>query len=141
MRKLICIPALIFSIACFGQTRLIAHRSHSGSDATFRMAIEHNLFDSDNSNFGIVAIYVSQIDSVVLKGNDKIIILRKTYYKNYSQNKPVFLRDTVTKAANANLFAAASNDELKAELRKTYKTALMDSTLFIGFRKQFKQKK
>jgi len=142
MKKLIGIIACLFSITCFGQTKLISHRSHSGSNASFRTAVEHNLFDIGNSNFGLVEYYVDKIDTVIMKAGDKIIILRKQYrVVNGTARPATFTSDTLTKANAADFFSANNMDNLKAEIHKTYKNAVVDSTTrFIGFDKKFRQK-
>jgi len=145
MKTLIFISACFFSFACFGQTKLISYRSHSGSDANFRNAVEHNLFDIGASNFGLSVERVNKIDSVIMKGNNKIIVLRKTYDMiigmRSQPQRVIYTRDTLTKANAADVFTANNMDDLKSGIRKVYTTAKLDSTLFIGFDKKFKQKK
>jgi len=146
MKALIFVMACLCSVACFGQTKLISHRSHSGSDATFRTAVEHDLFDSNASNFGYYVAHVVTVDSVILKDNNKIIVLRKTYDvvgggPRTPHTNTTYLRDELTKANAADCFMANSADSLKAKLHKLYTTAKLDSAIFIGFDKKFKQKK
>jgi len=106
------------------------------------MAIEHHLFDIGHSNFGIVTIPERKIDSVILAGDNKIIVLGKV---NSMYNGKVFstyfTRDTLTKINAGSFFKANSIDSLKSEIRKMYHTAKSDSTIFIGFDRKFKQKK
>ena len=149
MKTLIFIAACLLSVTCFGQTKLISFRSHSGSNANFRKAVEHNLFDIGNSNFGTRTVQIDKIDTIILKANNKIIILRKTYTitipVDYTPRDIGYFRDTLTKAAFADFFLANNVDSLKTKIRamywKKYKFAKLDSTLFIGFDKKFKQKK
>ena len=142
MKTLTCILVCLFSVTCFGQTKLVSHRSHSGSDANFRTAIEKDLFDIGNSNFGLVVKYTDKIDTVILKGKNQIIVVKKRYrIINGKPDKTISARDTLTKANAADFFKANSMDGLKAEIHKMYKTAKLDSILFIGFNKKFKQKK
>jgi hypothetical protein len=147
MKTLIFIAACLFSMACFGQTKLISFRSHSGNDANFRNAVEHNLFDIGDSNFGTFTQRVDKADSIVLKGNNKIIVLRKEYTIIKPGNRISdigYFRDTLTKVSYAIFFQANNIDSLKTELRqmyrKRYKFVQLDSTVFIGFNKKFKQK-
>jgi hypothetical protein len=145
MKTLICIAACLFSVTCFGQTKLVSYRSHSGNNANFRTAVENNLFDIGNSNIGLSVEHVDKVDSVIFKSNDKIIVLRKTYDivvgMGRGPAKITYVRDVLTKATAADFFKANSIDSLKAEIHKMYKTTKTDSTLFIGFDKKFKQKK
>jgi len=137
-------------MACFGQTKLISHRSHSGTDADFRTAVEGNLFDIGNSNFGLRTEHIDKIDTVILKSNNKIIVLRKEYNIIRSGGKRfynvVYSSDTLTKASNADFFLANSIDSLKTKIsemyiRNKYKLVKVDSAVFIGFDKKFRQKK
>lgn len=143
MKTIICAAICFFSVNCFGQTKLISHRSHSGDDATFRVAVEHDLFDIGNSNFGLRTEWVQKIDTVIFRSPTKIVVVWTKYTttnlgpKHYNQTHKAQI---LTKAEAAPVFKAQSSDSLKAELRKMYKTYKMDSTLFIGFDKQFKKK-
>src|SRR5689334_1551136 len=142
MKILICFAICLFSITCPAQTKLISHRSHSGSNAHFHTAVEHNLFDIGHSNFGIVTVFIHKIDSVVLQAGNKIIILRKTYIlRNGETHNVEFTRDTLTKVNAAMLLKANNTDSLKAGLRRIYDRAVVDSTIFIGFDKKLGQKK
>jgi len=142
MKTLTCILVCLFSVTCFGQTKLISHRSHSGSNANFRPAIENDLFDIGNSNFGLAISYIDKIDTVILKGKNQMIVVRKRYRViNGKIGKTISARDTLTKANAADFFKANSIDSLKAEIHKMYKTAKLDSIFFVGFNKKFKQKK
>lgn len=142
MKTLLSIAVCFLCLSCLGQTKLIAHRSHSGSNASFRTAIEGDMFDIGRSNFGIVGTYVEKIDTVALIRGNKIVVYRKTYnVYNGKQSKAYALRDTLTKANAAEFFTANSADSLKAVMHKKYKTSKTDNTLFIGFNKLFKQNK
>jgi len=143
MKTLSFIVFCLFSAACLGQTKLVAYRSHSGSDANLRTAIDHEMFDMPNSNLGIApGTYITKIDSVILVGHDQMTVVRNTYYTYQGKTKRAYtMRDTVTKAAYAEMFSASNADELKAVLSKKYKTFKTDSTRFIGFSKKFSQKK
>jgi hypothetical protein len=141
MKTLICIAACFFSVTCFGQTKLISFRSHSGSNANFHNAVELSLFDIGNSNFGIVVRTVDKIDSVILITDNKIVVQRKIYTMvQYRVQKIVTLRDTIKKANAANFFKANNTDSLRSEIHKTYKAYILDSIRFVGFDKKFKQK-
>ena len=141
MKTLTFIVACFFSITCFGQTKLISFRSHSGTNANFRTAVEHNMFDIGNSNFGLAISYIDKIDTVILKAN-KVIVMRKRYRLIQGRiNKTTFIKDTLTKTKEAVFFAINNVDSLRADVQKKYPNAKLDSTQFIGFDKQFKQTK
>lgn len=138
MKTVICIVACLFSATVFGQTKLISFRSHSGNNAHFRTAVEHNLFDIGKSNFGIVI--TEKIDTVIMASNDRIIVLRKKY-PGASNKAYRFSRDTLTKANASGIFEANSIESLKAAIQEKYMTAGLDNVRFIGFNKKYKKSK
>jgi len=143
MKTLICIAACLFSFACLGQTKLISFRSHSGNNANFRATVEHNLFDIGNSNFGTSTQTIDKIDTVLLQTKNTIIVMRKRYDFVRPMNKEYnakYYRDTLTRTKAMDVFKADNTDSLKVKIRKMYKFAKLDSVLFIGFDKRFKQK-
>lgn len=127
MKIMIFLTTCLFSIAGYTQTKLISFRSHSGSNAHFRTAVEKDLFDIGKSNFGIVE--VEKIDSVVMKSNNRIIVSRKFYGSGRG-----YKSDTLTNANAKEFFEATSMHELQLALRLKYKKANVDNTHFIGFR-------
>ena len=142
MKTLLCISACLFSFACFGQTKLISFRSHSENNANFRTAVEYNLFDIGNSNFGTSTQTINKIDTVLLQGKNTIIVLRKSYDIVIPLNKvsnTKYHRDTLTRTKAADFFEANNIDSLKVKIRKMYRFAKLDSALFIGFDKKFKR--
>jgi hypothetical protein len=142
MKTLLYLACGVFSINCFGQTKIIAFKSHSGNEANFRTAIEHDFFDVNISNFGNPTIYVRKVDSVILEPHNKLIIKRGLYEKDYrgmvDKRATVFYRDTLFKANEQPLFAAIKSfDSLKAVLLKKYKGYKIDTnTVFVGFDKK-----
>jgi len=132
MKIAICIAACLFSMAGYAQTKLISFRSHSGSNAHFRTAVEKDLFDIGYSNFGIVEREV--IDSVVKESKNSIIVSRKFYG---SAKRPKW--DTLTNANASEFFAATNMQMLKEALHKKYRKAMLDDIRFIGFGNKFKQ--
>lgn len=127
MRILITLITCLCSFVGFAQTKLISFRSHSGNNAHFRTAVEKDLFDIGNSNFGIVE--TEKIDSVVMKSNNRIIVSRRFYGSGR-----IYKHDTLTNANAKEFFEANSMHELQLALRLKYKKANVDNTHFIGFR-------
>jgi hypothetical protein len=132
MKMVICIVACLFSATVFGQTKLISFRSHSGNNAHFRTAVEHNLFDIGKSNFGI--IITEKIDTVIMASHDKIIVLRKKYHGE-RKDAFIFFRDTLTRANASGIFEANRLESLKQAMHEKYWSAALDSVHFIGFKK------
>jgi hypothetical protein len=138
MKMVIGIVACLLSATVFGQTKLISFRSHSGNNAHFRTAVEHNLFDIGKSNFGIKT--TEKIDTVIMASNDKIIVLRKNY-QGASNKAYRFSRDTLTITNASGIFAANSMESLKAALQEKYMSADLDKVRFIGFKNKYKSGK
>ena len=126
MKPLIYIAACLFSLTGYAQTKLISFRSHSGNNANFRTAVEKDLFDIGNSNFGISD--GDKIDSVILLSGKRIIVSRRTF----ESDKP--RRDTLTRANASEIFAATNMQSLKAALQKKYYRPMFGRTHFIGFK-------
>ncbi|HEX6428171.1 MAG TPA: hypothetical protein VF008_10815 [Niastella sp.] len=139
MKILITLVACLYSIICFGQTKLISFRSHSGNNANFRTAVEHNLFDLPNSNFGIAVF--ENIDSVIMQSKGRIIVLKSFSHDVNRKRRYGFYRDTLTRANASDFFTATSMQNLKAVVQKKYGGAFSDSTFFIGFDNKFKNSK
>ena len=143
MKTLMCIASCLCSFACFGQTKLISFRSHSGNNAHFRTTVEHNLFDIGNSNFGLRTEIIDKIDTVLLRTPNTIIVVRKNYeFVNY-HTKPsriTYYRDTLTRLNAADFFKADNIDSLKLKIRRVYRLVKLDSAVFIGFDKKFMKK-
>jgi len=93
MKKVVLVLLLSGAVQVFGQTKKIAHRSHSGSDASFDM-------DSED-NFGLYPAYKKQEkDSTVKKhaiaGKDSTPA-KKTIPPKYVKTKFVAIRKTKVK--------------------------------------------
>ncbi|MCF8275210.1 MAG: hypothetical protein K9J17_00630 [Flavobacteriales bacterium] len=74
------ISILILVIICtlsHAQTKVIAHKSHSGSNHSFAKAYHHNLFEINDSNFGLgpMPYRITLLDTVVAV-NDTTTLLR-----------------------------------------------------------------
>jgi hypothetical protein len=123
------IVACLFSITAFAQT---------GNNANFRTALENDLFDLPNSNFGYIATV--QIDTVMMVSNNKIVVFKKSYYQG-SNGSQHFYRETLTRANAGDIFAATNVQSLKAAVKKQYRGAETDSIFYIGFNKKFKSSK
>lgn len=132
MRTLITLIACLYSFVGFAQTKLISFRSHSGSNAHFRTAVEKDLFDIGNSNFGIIE--VEKIDSVIKESKDRIIVIRTVLHSGDNKAK----RDTLTKANASDCFAATDAHSLKLALHAKYIKASLNSITFVGFGRKFR---
>ncbi len=85
----------------YSQTRLISHKSHSGSDYTFAIAIENELFDIGDSNFGLRPMRIEnyeKLDSVIYISENKIVRFSSEYTQRFSRvDKGKCEKDELTK--------------------------------------------
>jgi hypothetical protein len=136
----------IFPLIVGAQTKLISHKSHSGTKEEFIQALSEGLFDVDNSNFGMAPeplIKTSQLDSVVFISDSVSVMYTSEYctrqsriqYPNYKGSKWGAGADTVI---NHPLFKLQHNlDSIKRALRSEYYFRNdIDSVRFIGFDNQ-----
>lgn len=85
MKGLIFIFVLIASTICSAQTKVIAHKSHSGNKSTFSKAYQKSLFDSKNSNFGVspeVDVTNAQLDSLIFVNDTTQIMVTTEFCSN-----------------------------------------------------------
>ncbi len=90
---------ILLSLPAMAQTKLISHKSHSGSTSTFKTALENNLFDIGESNFGEPPSELRfTIDSVILRPDNSAIIISSEKEVWITHDKPGLSlsgRDTV----------------------------------------------
>jgi len=78
IKNLLTLFCLLTSLHLFGQTKLISHKSHSGSTTNFATALEANLFDIKDSNFGVAPvrhIKKAQLDSLIFLSDTTVIMV------------------------------------------------------------------
>ncbi len=76
---------LFISMQTLAQTKRIAHKSHSGSKATFKMALEKKLFDIESSNFGMAPtefIQTARLDSLKFISDSVAVMVTSKHCKN-----------------------------------------------------------
>jgi hypothetical protein len=76
---------IVMNTTSFCQTKMIAFRSHSGSDENFRIALENKLFDTDASDFGAAperTIVTAQLDSVIFVSDSLTILVTSQFCTN-----------------------------------------------------------
>lgn len=140
--KITCL-FILTCLAATAQTRLISHKSHSGSNATFAVAFKDNLFDIGASNLGEAPrrqVTTAKLDSVIYIAPGKALMVTSNYcsYKSYGDEteSPKTLwragRDTVY---NHPLFSRRhALDSIRRQLKQEYYFKNdIDSTVFIGF--------
>lgn len=139
---------LAFSIGQ-AQTKLISHKSHSGTNATFRIAVTNNLFDIENSNLGVAPerlVRKAVLDTVIFISKEKQIMITSEFceIKNIYSNKTESNlwragKDTVH---HHELFSNQhALDSIKQVLKNQfYFRNNIDKVVFIGFDNKKKKK-
>ncbi|MBP6432789.1 MAG: hypothetical protein KA319_13575 [Ferruginibacter sp.] len=87
-----------------GQTKKIAFKSHSGNMANFETTFSNNLFDMENSNFGVAPvreIIDAQLDSVIFICDTAAIMVTSQYCRK---------RDRVTRVEQKQTLWSAGKD-------------------------------
>ena len=81
-KHLFVILGVMISTSLFAQTKLISHKSHSGSTSNFAIALEKNLFDIKDSNFGVApirGIKKAQLDSLIFLTDTSVVMVTSEY--------------------------------------------------------------
>ena len=145
MKKYILVSFLFFGLVAQSQTKIIAHKSHSGSVKNFSKAYKNNLFDINRSNFGGPFIQpVFYLDTVIAVNDSTTILKTKspnfcsikgtdvqksdpsnyTYRSETVYNHPLFIRNNTVKS-------------IKSSTRNEYfydYSNSINEVVFIGFK-------
>lgn len=139
MKKLLIatVSTLLLSNLTIAQTKLIAHKSHSGKATTFKSSLNSNIFGAKNSNFGQAPerfITSAVLDSVIFVSKQKAIMITSSCWKNRIENSNAWIpgREEVY---NHPLFSHQhSLDSIKAVLKTQYYfDNNIDDVVFIGY--------
>jgi hypothetical protein len=127
------------------QTKLIAYKSHSGNAANFKAALEDNLFDIGESNYGLgpsKKINLKKLDSVMYI-NDSTALVKysegATYYYLEPLNKSkLFSQCNHWNSTSDTLYHTPTKRKkaistIKELLKKNKYDNPIDSVAFIGF--------
>lgn len=130
------------------QTKLIAHKSHSGSNADFSTAFANDLFDMDEDNLGMAPERYEikkkhmhpQLDSVIFVSENKAIVVTSNYctmqniYSKEETKKEVWTPGKEI-ANNHPLFSKQhSLDSIKKVLKDSYGFENpIDDVVFVGY--------
>lgn len=133
------ITALLLSCCLAGvaQTKLISFKSHSGSKLHFRKAIENNMFDLNQSNFGLVVSYTTKIDTVA-KINGRLILYKAIEQNANGKLKITYKKDSLSIEESKKMLKLKTDSELKKALLKKYKGLVIDSLTVIDLNKKIK---
>ena len=140
MRQLFIFLLFTATTASIAQTKKIAFKSHSGSNENFSIALEDNLFDMGESNFGLPStkeIFTKTLDSVICLADNITVLVITNYSTETSplKGRPVnngSVNDTVY---NHPLFSQKhSLDSIRSVLksRNEYQNPVQ-KIIFVGF--------
>ena len=143
-KVLLILSFLLPAAAAMCQTKKIAWKSHSGSEAGFRLALEENSFDLGNSNFGVAPtreVKTAQLDSLIFLTDSTAVMVTSEYCvrTNWNNNQPVSNprlwkagRDTVL---HHPLFSRQhSLDSIRNVLKATYNFQNpVEKVVFVGY--------
>lgn len=146
MKTNFLIILLLSQLLSYGQTKVIAHKSHSGSHSSFAKAYRNNLFDINNSNFGLPDHKVIVVLDTVIALNESVTVLKirestihhlvGTDYKRLKKSDFKFKTDTLIKNSLFNkkntIQYIKSADRSKRTIRFDNP---IDEVVFIGFKK------
>ncbi len=151
---------LLFSLVCItsqAQTKLIAHKSHSGTNADFSTAFANDLFDIGNDNLGVAPQRYNiqkkhlhpSLDSVIFVSEEKVLLVTSNHCDriDYSEDSENGKKDEVWKAGketahNHPLFSKNhSLDSIKQILKDSYGFENpIDNVVFVGYDNKKKEK-
>ena len=153
MKNIYLFLLLSLSFLGFSQTKLIAHKSHSGTNETFAIAYNNHLFDIDNSNLGEFKMDIvdyKTLDSVVLLPNNKVIrytseytqrFYRLTQQKCSADEKARVKIDTISISSKTNKTKLTATEvKKKLDSLEVYKNQ-SSPIIFKGFNERSKRKK
>lgn len=152
MKQFVILLSLFISFVCNSQTKLISHKSHSGSAETFALAIENDLFDIEDSNFGYIIRTENfvKLDSVIYISENKVVRVSSEYTQRYkNSNKQKCSADELTKIKKDTIIIKPKSTkkgltvkDVKANLDslKIYNNNL-NETIYKGFDKKSKRQK
>ncbi|TPG45310.1 hypothetical protein [Flavobacterium pectinovorum] len=146
MKLKILLVLLFFTLLAQAQTKVIAHKSHSGSKNSFAKAYKNNLFDISHSNFGLPEHKIIILDTVIAVHNSLTILkIREsihTYtsgvnYKNLKKSdfkfKTTMISDSLFNEKNTVRYIKSA----PPYRYPLYFLNSIDSVVFIGFKNPF----
>lgn len=141
MKTILTIP-ILFLISfspLSAQTKLIAHKSHSGSLSNFSRALENDLFDISRSNFGMAPtpiIQSARLDTLIYLSDTSAVMITSEVCTRGKRKK----YDSVWKAGKDTVYFHPlfcfqhKKDSIKKVLDKSYNFKNpADSVVMIGY--------
>lgn len=146
MRQLFIVLLVMISSNLLAQTKKIAFKSHSGNMNNFHIALENELFDTENANFGLPPdVKTYQLDSVIYISETAAVLVRKEYSRPFHHPKDSARLQRVRKDTLRNdpLFSKKhALDSIRAILKTHGKyTNPVSDVVFIGYDNKITTKK
>lgn len=143
MKKILINLFLVATPICFAQTKLISHKSHSGSTEDFRVSFEKELFDIGNSNLGAAPDRFernAKLDTVIYVSKQKAIMITSEHCVSANRYDHKIIKKSIWRAGkdtvyNHVLFSKNhSLDSIKKVLKEEYNFKNdIENVVFIGF--------
>ncbi|MDZ4795585.1 MAG: hypothetical protein SGI83_15000 [Bacteroidota bacterium] len=138
MRQLFIALFALISTNLLAQTKKIAFKSHSGKMGNFHIALENELFDTEEANFGLPPdIKTYQLDSVIYISENVTVIVKKKYSRPFHHPKDSAKLQWVKKDTLLNdpLFSKKhALDSIRTVLKTTGKyTNPVSNIVFMGY--------
>ena len=133
--QLLFLLVFAYSSNITAQTKVIAHKSHGGTMANFNLAMESDIFDLSDSNFGEPANPMIRytLDTIHILTDTSALITKRKHCYDYRLDSTYdeVEKDTIFSP----IFSPIESDQaIKSNLRKVYPipAQAVDSTVIIG---------
>ena len=140
MKKQSILLYIVFSLSftiAFAQTKLIAHKSHSGKTSTFNVSLNYILFDAKKSNFGLDPRLTNfrnvRFDTISFVNDSVSVLISSNYCVGKSSNSKNPCSIEIDTFYNHYLFNKTNPiDSIKYKLKNNfYYKRSIDSIVFI----------
>lgn len=141
MKTILFISAAIFSLSVISaQTKLISHKSHSGSNTNFALALKGNLFNINESNLGHAPNRIVEnaaLDSVIYISEQEVILVTNKHNVDGfldSSDSTVWVPGREIVVDHPLFSKNHSLDSIKQILKEQYNFKNdIDKTVFVGY--------
>ena len=128
----------LLSTSLFAQTKKIAFESHSGNPENFSIAMNNDLFSSEESDYGLPANKAAyKLDSVIFISDSVSVLVSKEYKRPWnatSDSQDVFVRVKKDTVYNDPWFSRKYLlDSVKKIIDKKGNYETTNKTKFVGF--------
>lgn len=119
------------------QTKMIAHKSHSGNTAYFLNSVSENLFDINDANFGVAPerrVINSKLDTVIFIDDHKSVIITSEFCREFHTNDTTDWKPGKDTLIDHSVFIISNLDSIKSNLKNNYYFRNnIDSVVFLKY--------